>query len=104
VHADDVALAILGAVRRMDADQPLESVYNLGSGTGISDAELLAAVGRATGTALEPGAASGPEGASARVVASGELAARDLDWLMRHPLDEMVASAWASRRAANPSR
>jgi UDP-glucose 4-epimerase len=33
-------------------------------------------------------------------VASGELAARDLDWRMRHTLDEMVRSAWAARKAA----
>jgi UDP-glucose 4-epimerase len=27
-------------------------------------------------------------------VATGELAARDLDWKMRYTVDEMVASAW----------
>jgi len=109
VHADDVALAILAAVKRMDADQPLESVYNLGSGTGVPDAELRAAVERATaisasgGTAgpdLEPEIAQQPDGIASRVAASGELAARDLDWRMRHPLDAMVATSWAARRAA----
>jgi UDP-glucose 4-epimerase len=34
-------------------------------------------------------------------VASGELAARDLDWRMRHTLAEMVESAWEARRAAS---
>jgi len=29
-----------------------------------------------------------------------ELAARDLDWQMRHGVDDMVASAWHARRAA----
>jgi UDP-glucose 4-epimerase len=29
-----------------------------------------------------------------RIVAAGELAARDLDWKMRYTVDEMVASAW----------
>ena len=39
-------------------------------------------------------------GDPARIVASGELAARDLDWEMRHDLREMVASAWHARRQA----
>ncbi|HEY1105562.1 MAG TPA: UDP-glucose 4-epimerase GalE, partial [Agromyces sp.] len=39
-------------------------------------------------------------GDPARIVASGELAARDLDWKMRYTLDEMVRTAWEARRAA----
>ena len=35
-----------------------------------------------------------------RIVASGELAARDLDWEMRHTLEDMVQSAWEARQAA----
>jgi UDP-glucose 4-epimerase len=34
-------------------------------------------------------------------VATGELAARDLDWAMRHSLDDMVTSAWEARRSAS---
>ena len=37
------------------------------------------------------------------LVATGELAARDLDWRMRHTVDDMVASAWAARQAAEKS-
>ena len=35
----------------------------------------------------------------ARIVADGALAARDLDWRMRHSLDAMVASAVRSARS-----
>jgi len=108
VDPDDVALAILEAVKRMDAGEPLELAYNLGSGSGTVAAELRAAVARATGTtdaggSVEPetGVSSGAVAPSA--VASGELAARDLGWQMRHPLDEMVATSWAARRAATPA-
>ena len=39
-----------------------------------------------------------------RHVAGGELAARDLNWKMRHTLAEMVSSQWdATRRAVEPS-
>jgi UDP-glucose 4-epimerase len=37
-------------------------------------------------------------------VATGELAARDLNWKMRHTVDDMVASAWAARQAAEQQR
>jgi UDP-glucose 4-epimerase len=39
-------------------------------------------------------------GDPARIVASGELAGRDLDWAMRHDLRDMVASAWRARQHA----
>ncbi|MCT2988885.1 UDP-glucose 4-epimerase GalE, partial [Propionibacterium freudenreichii] len=35
----------------------------------------------------------------ARIVARGDKAARDIDWKMRHSLDQMVESAWNARRA-----
>ena len=103
VHADDVARAIIAAVKRMDADEPLETVYNLGSGTAVSRAELLAAVGRAMGISVQLDGAPRPENEVPQIVASSGLAARDLDWRMRHPLDEMVATSWAAHRATSPA-
>ena len=41
-------------------------------------------------------------GDPAQIVASGELAARDLGWKMRHTVDEMVASAWAAAASRLP--
>ena len=32
-----------------------------------------------------------------RIVATGEAAARDLDWQMRHTLEDMVRTAWQAR-------
>ena len=45
-------------------------------------------------------------GDPARIVASGELAARDLAWEMRNTLDDMVASAlqsWSSSATYRPT-
>jgi UDP-glucose 4-epimerase len=100
VHAGDVALAIVAAVRRMDAGEPLETVYNLGTGEGISQRQLLEAVASGTGLAFEPEIGPGAAGTPARIVASSALAARDLGWAQRHPLDRMIATAWAARAAA----
>lgn len=103
VHVADIALAHVAAARRLDAGEPLEPAYNLGSGDGASVAEIMAAIARVTGIDFTPDIAPRRPGDPPRIVASGRLAARDLDWKMRHSLDEMVASAWEARRNAGAS-
>jgi UDP-glucose 4-epimerase len=55
---------------------------------------------RVTGIDFEPEIRERRPGDPARIVAAGDLAARDLKWEMRHSVDEMVASAWQARTAA----
>jgi UDP-glucose 4-epimerase len=74
-------------------------VYCLGSGAGVSVREIMTAIASATGIAFEPEVHDRRPGDPARIVASGELAARDIDWAMRHTLDDMVTSAWEARQA-----
>jgi UDP-glucose 4-epimerase len=62
--------------------------------------EIMTAMAKGTGIDFEPEIAPRRPGDPARIVANGGLAARDLDWAMRHTLDEMVGSAWEARRAA----
>lgn len=103
VHVSDIALAHVAAAKRLDAGEPVEPAYNLGSGDGVSVAQIMAAVARVTGIPFEPEVGPRRAGDPPRIVANGDLAARDLDWRMRHSLDEMVASAWAARTAAATS-
>jgi UDP-glucose 4-epimerase len=100
IHVADLALAHVQAARALDAGSALQPVYNLGSGDGVSVAEIMAAVARATGIPFTPEIGPRRAGDPARIVASGERAARDLDWRMRHTLDDMVCSAWRARAAA----
>ncbi len=100
LDVSDLALAHVAAARRLDAGEPVEPVYNLGSGTGSSVREIMDAIRRVTGIDFTPQVNPRRPGDPARIVADGSLAARDLDWAMRHSLDDMVASAWAARRAA----
>ncbi|KJC64159.1 UDP-glucose 4-epimerase GalE [Agreia bicolorata] len=100
IHVSDLALSHVAAARRLDAGEPLEPAYNLGSGDGASVGQIMTAMAEGTGIPFEPEIAPRRPGDPARIVASGELAARDLDWRMRHTLDEMVRSAWAARRGA----
>jgi UDP-glucose 4-epimerase len=96
VHVGDIALAHVAAVEALEGGRQLASAYNLGSGEGLSVLEIMAAFRRATGIDFEPELKDRRPGDPARIVASGRLAARDLDWRMRHSVDDMVSSAWAS--------
>lgn len=100
IHVADLALAHVEAARRLEAGEPIEPAYNLGSGDGVSVRQIMDAVADVTGIAFTPELAPRRPGDPPRIVASGDLAARDLGWRMRHTLHEMVASAWAARQAA----
>jgi UDP-glucose 4-epimerase len=100
IHVADLALSHVAAARRLDAADEIEPVYNLGSGDGVSVGEIMVAVRDVTGIDFIPEVADRRPGDPARIVASGDLAARDLDWRMRHTLVEMVDSAWRARANA----
>ena len=100
IHVADLALSHVAAARRLDAGDAIEPVYNLGSGDGVSVGEIMTAVRDVTGIDFTPELADRRPGDPARIVASGDLAARDLDWAMRHTLAEMVDSAWRARANA----
>jgi UDP-glucose 4-epimerase len=100
LHVADLALAHVEAARRLEAGEPIEPAYNLGSGDGVSVRQIMDAVAEVTGLQVEPELAERRPGDPPRIVASGELAARDLGWAMRHTLAEMVESAWQARRAS----
>lgn len=94
VHVGDLAEAHVAAARALDEGRSLEPVYNLGSGDGLSVKEIVEAILRVTGSDLTPTIGPRRPGDPARIVAAGDLAARDLDWALRHSLEEMVAGAW----------
>jgi len=100
IHVADLAVSHVAAARRLDAGQAIEPVYNLGSGNGVSVGEIMATVASVTGIGFEPERGARRPGDPDRIVASGDLAARDLSWEMRHSLDDMVRSAWVSEQAS----
>ncbi|QHC74193.1 UDP-glucose 4-epimerase GalE [Rathayibacter sp. VKM Ac-2805] len=100
IHVADLALAHVAAARRLAAGEPIDPVYNLGSGSGASVGEIMRAIADSTGIAFTPEVAPRRPGDPPRIVASGETAARDLGWEMRHTVAEMVESAWRARSAA----
>jgi UDP-glucose 4-epimerase len=101
VHVADLAISHLAAATALEEGRRLEPVYNLGSGDGVSVRQIMEAVAEVTGIDFEPEVGPRRAGDPARIVASGQLAARDLDWKMRHSIREMVASAWEAQRYAD---
>jgi UDP-glucose 4-epimerase len=101
IHVSDLAASHVAAARRLDAGERIEPVYNLGSGDGVSVKQIMDTVSAVTGIDFEPEIGPRRPGDPDRIVASGELAARDLGWRMRHSLEDMVRSAWESRQAAS---
>jgi UDP-glucose 4-epimerase len=98
IHVSDLARSHVAAAERMLRGEPLEPVYNLGSGEGSSNRQIMDTIREVTGITFQPTIAPRRPGDPARIVANGELAARDLDWAMRHDLRDMVASAWSARQ------
>lgn len=99
VHVGDLAISHVAAAKALMAGSELASVYNLGSGDGLSVRQIMDAMVRVTGHDFTPEIGARRAGDPARIVARGDRAAADLDWKMRHSVDEMVASAWSARRA-----
>jgi len=97
VHVTDVAAAHVAAARALESGT-LEPVYNLGSGTGLSVRQIMDEMAVVTGIPFEPTVEPARPGDPARIVASGELAARDLGWDPQHTLTDMIASAWNASR------
>lgn len=100
IHVVDLAHSHVVAARRLEAGDQLAPAYNLGSGDGSSVREIMQTIAGVTGIDFDPEIAARRPGDPARIVANGDLAAKDLEWQMRHSLEEMVASAWSARKNA----
>ena len=99
IHVGDLAISHVAAAAALSNATPLRPAYNLGSGEGLTVRQIMDAMARVTGIDFTPEVAPRRAGDPARIVADGNAAAADLDWRMRHTIDEMVASAWSARRA-----
>ncbi|SDP43304.1 UDP-glucose 4-epimerase [Arthrobacter sp. ok909] len=103
IHVSDLAKAHVAAAQELEAGGHLEPVYNLGSGAGISVREIMDTMAAVTGRQFRPELCPRRPGDPPRIVAMGDLAARDLGWKMRHSLEDMVASAFAAAPQNDPA-
>jgi UDP-glucose 4-epimerase len=93
IHVSDLARA---HVLALEATTPgTHRVYNLGSGHGYSNREVLAACREVTGREIPAEVAPRRPGDPAVLVASSEAIAAQLGWRAERDLRAMVADAWA---------
>ena len=103
IHVEDITAAHVAAARRLAADPEARLVLNVGSGEGVSVAEMIRIIQEVTGrTDIQPLVRERRPGDPARVVASGDRARQELDWSARFSVREMVESAWAGWRLRHP--
>ncbi|WP_335986373.1 UDP-glucose 4-epimerase GalE [Glycomyces sp. MUSA5-2] len=95
VHVVDVASAHVAAAGRLAADPQARLVLNIGRGEGASVAAMVAVILETAGReGLRPEIAPRRAGDPARVIASADLARKELDWSARYGVREMIESAW----------
>jgi UDP-glucose 4-epimerase len=100
VHVADIAAAHVVAAQLLASGAPIEPAYNLGSQNGLSVKQIMDAMARVTGIPFTPAIGPRRAGDPDRIVATGDLAARDLDWANRYTVDDMVRTGWEARQRA----
>jgi UDP-glucose 4-epimerase len=107
IHVEDLADAHLAALEATAPDDPRTDprpegglvVCNLGSGSGFSVREVLAAAERVVGRAVPQVVGERRLGDPAALVASSNRAGELLDWVARRStLEDMIGSAWEWRQ------
>ncbi|HEY6275372.1 MAG TPA: UDP-glucose 4-epimerase GalE [Streptosporangiaceae bacterium] len=93
IHVTDLAAAHLLALAACAAGE--HKVYNLGSGSGFSNRQVLAACEQVTGRQIGFELAARRPGDPAVLVASSERITAELGWRPERGLLEMAADAWA---------
>lgn len=97
VHVSDIADAHLLALEKIE--DLGAAAFNIGSGQGYSNLEVIKAARRATGHPIPYGVSDRRPGDPAVLVASNDRIRETLGWSPRFPtLEEMVASAWRWRK------
>ena len=100
IHVSDLADAHVLAADRLLCSEGGSEIFNLGSGTGTTVLEILAAVDRATGGALRVEHCSHRLGDPTSLLASGAKAQTVLNWTpTRSNIDFIVKTALSWHRA-----
>ena len=91
VHVEDISAA---HIRAIDRSIP-HGIYNLGTKTGYSNRQIIAAAEQVTGKTLKLSVGPRREGDPAILTASSEKFSAQCGWQPQFGLDHMLAHAWA---------
>jgi UDP-glucose 4-epimerase len=102
IHVQDLAQGHVAALRKLFATPGLGCVpYNLGTGTGTSVLQMVAAFKKASGKDIPYTLAPRRPGDVASCYAATDLAAKELGWKAVHSVEDMCRDQWAWA-SANP--
>lgn len=101
IHVTDLAKGHIRALVKL-ADKPGCITHNLGTGTGYTVLEMVAAFEQACGRTIPYAVVPRRPGDIAECYADPALARQDLDWSARQGLEAMCADAWRWQQQ-NPS-
>ena len=93
IHVVDLARGHVHALRHL-AKQPGYFVHNLGTGTGYSVLDAVAAFEKASGITIPYDVVDRRPGDVAESYANAGKALRDLDWRAEYDLERMCADVW----------
>lgn len=96
VHVLDLAEAHIVMIEHLDRMTRGHVAVNVGTGTGYSVREVIAAIAAAAGIEVEPSVRGRRAGDPATVVADPGAIRELTGWSARRGIDEIVASAWDS--------
>ena len=97
IHVVDVALAHVVAIDRMLSGKIKDkySLFNLGTGNGLSVLEVLNAFEKITGVKVNYQITDRRPGDVVKVYADTSYANKELGWITVHTMEDMITSAWA---------
>ncbi len=97
VHVSDIADAHVLALKKLDGGG-LRAAYNLGTGTGISVAQMIAAAGKVTGRPIRVTRGARRPGDPDTLLADPARARDELEWRPRFSaIDKVIETAWMWR-------
>ncbi|MCC6370408.1 MAG: UDP-glucose 4-epimerase GalE [Bacteroidia bacterium] len=96
IHVSDIADAHLKAFDLIEQNRNKQqlSLYNLGTGNGVSVLEVIHAFEKMSETKLNYKVGPRREGDVIAVYANNDKAKTELNWLPKYNLDDMMLSAW----------
>ncbi|MEP9391850.1 UDP-glucose 4-epimerase GalE [Gordonia sp. VNK1] len=94
IHVDDLAAGHVAALERISTATPGLSVWNLGTGQGVSVLEVIKAFERASGREIPYEIAPRRPGDIAASYADPSRANADLRWSAEKTIDDMCADTW----------
>jgi UDP-glucose 4-epimerase len=96
IHVSDIAHAHTLSLAYLIAEKGIKKceVFNLGSGTGVSVLEAIRAFERISKVKLNYTIGARRAGDVVAIYANNDLARKELAWVPRYNLDDMLSTAW----------